>query len=365
MWTLLLALVLPSPAYCSDEVPDVYMHALTKEVMVLQRYLFSGPAFLSAKNEEEISSSLEAMNMHLEKLGKGTFKSDPALRINLALLSEQMANAQDSFREGEKSYSRYMIQSSLQMCVTCHTRTRSHDFALPDTELKAATPMEKADFYFATRQFDKGKEELDKILRNYSGDSLGPGQLNRVLISLAIYYARVKEDPEGGYRYFKKVSENRKFPTYVKSNLSAWTRDFRSWSLEPKKLAEEYPYNAILPKARKLLAADQKDFLNEYDSRFHVRWLRASTLLYRILEAPGMTVEKGEALLSLGRIFQKIKYQSFYRLGEMHFKACIREFPKTKSSRLCYEALEQAFFERYAGEAAEEVELIKLKHLAY
>jgi hypothetical protein len=89
-----------------------------------------------------------------------------------------------------------------------------------------------------------------------------------------------------------------------------------------------------------------------------VQRLRATALLHRVLESSAAkTPQKGEALFALGQAYQRLNYPLFFRFGELYFKACIKEVPKTSTARQCYEALQAAV--RESG--GNEVELLQLR----
>ena len=132
-------------AFASEQFPDVDMHAMTKEVMKLQKTLFSPEEFGAARNREEIRGALAGLTKHLGHLREKVFTDQPVLRTNVKLLSNLVAEADRSFRVGDKAFARYELMSSLQLCVACHTRTRSPDIVLAEGDFKGATEREKAD----------------------------------------------------------------------------------------------------------------------------------------------------------------------------------------------------------------------------
>lgn len=370
---LALGSMIPVLALSAGEDPRPEMHLLAKEITALQKYLLTDAEFSAPKNEKEIKKSLDSLNEHLGFLGKRSFDGDPALKANLALLQQHISDASRSFREGNKGYSRQMVQSSLQMCIACHTRRKAADFAWPEPDAKDIPVLDRADFLFATRQFSKGKELYENAIAEFPGNKMAQWNLRRAMASLAVYYARVSEDPKGGADYFKKLSAREELPVYLKQEAGAWAKEFSDWAKEPPmkdpgKLTEK----ALLEKGKKLLRHDDFTMVSELGRSFHVRRLRASSLFHRVLEASGeKSPAKATALLYLGQIYPRIASNLFFRFGEMYLKACITEYPKSSSSRACYVALEFTVAEGYTGSAGtnipsdEEVELMRLKRIAF
>jgi hypothetical protein len=364
---IIFALVFSFSAYASDQIPDTDMHAVAREVMILQNFIFSSADFNSAANDSTINGSFEVLNRHLKHLGEKVFSEEPALRLNIALISSHISDADRSFKEGNKAYSRYMLQSSLQMCVACHTRTASPDFVLPEAELKNADPLQRGDFFFATRQFDKGRAAYESILSK-SEKTFSLDQMRNATLSLAIYYARVKDDPKGGWEFFQKLAKDKKLTSNLRTEVKAWSDDFESWAKERSSRELTMTESELLKRARILLKGDREG----RSGSFNIRRLRASALLHRVLETPGeKTPSKGQALLYLGQIYHRMQYQLFFRFGEMYLKACITDYKKEKIAQECYESLKQAVTKRVGAGSnkstpgADEVELMRLKRLAF
>lgn len=355
-------------SFAADPRPD--MHVLAQEISKMEKFLISESEFTSKTNEETIKSSLESLNLHLKKLEQGTFAQNSAMQANLLLMNRHLTDANRYFQEGNKSFSRYMIQSSLSMCIACHTRGASEDFALPDVELKNASPTDRAEFFFATRQFGKGKEVYENMVLDYPRNKIGPYQLRKALLALAVYYTRIKEDPKKGISYFQKLNM-KNFPIYIQKEVKAWVEDFKSWSFEKKEVTKNPSEAQLLIQAKKLLKSDNFSLIGDVDRKFHIRRLRASSILHKILEFPGNSPAKGEALLYLGQIYHRVAYQLFFRFGEMYLKSCIMDYKKTKIAKDCYVALEQMVTEGYSGSAGisipdeEEAELNQLKLMAF
>ncbi len=362
------------PAKASDDKdPRPEMHELAKEITALQKFLLTDSEFGASKNESAIKKSLGSLSSHLAHLGQQSFASDPALKANLGLLRGHIEDASRSFENGSKPFARFMLQSSLQMCIACHTRRKAADFSWPEPDAGDIAPLDRADYYFATRQFSKGREIYEEIVSGFPGNKQAQWNLRRALLSLAVYYARVAEDPQAGAAYFKKAGANKELPVYLQEESRAWSKEFSAWAKEPAGKAKgKTTETALLAKAKKLLRHDDLTLVAEVGRSFHVRRLRATALLHQVLEAPGgKSPAKAEALLYLGQIYPRLSSNIFFRFGEMYLKACIQDYPKTASARSCYVALELLVTEGFTGSAGtnipedEQVELFRLKRLAY
>lgn len=370
-WLLVGLFSLSAVGAEKDPRPD--MHKLAAEISALQKFMFTESEFSLPANDAAIRKSIGSLESHLEHLGQGTFADDPALKANLSMLRQHVSDASRAFRENGKPFARYMLQSSLQMCIACHTRKKAADFAWPEPEASQIPALDQADYYFATRQFKKGAAIYEKIVAESAGKRGSHWDVRRSLLSLAVYYARVVEDPAAGAAYFSGLAERQELAPYLREEMKAWGKEFRAWSkekpgAEPGKSTE----SALVARAKQLLRHDDFSLANDPGRSFHVRRLRAASLLQAALEAPGgKSPVKGDALLLLGQIYPKISSSLFFRFGEMYLKTCIQDYPKSKLARSCYVALEQTVTDGYSGSGgtdvpeAEQVELMRLHRIAY
>ncbi|MGZ3651299.1 MAG: hypothetical protein ACXWR1_08770 [Bdellovibrionota bacterium] len=369
---LVLLLTFAGQARGDDKDPRPDMHVMATEITALEKFLISDSEFSSPANEAAIANSLSKITEHLGHLGKGTFADDPALKVNLSLLQQHIKDADRAFHEKNKPFARFMLQSSLQMCIACHTRKKSVDFALPEIDTKGVPPADLAEYLFATRQFQKGKDIYESLVAGYPANNAGQSNLRKALLALAVYYARVKEDPKGGAKYFLEVSQNDKIPVYVREESGAWSKEFAAWAAKDGKPDEKLTDVELMKRGKALLRKDDFSLVSDMGRSFHVRRLRASALFHKVLESPGdRSPMKAEALLYLGQIYPRLSSNLFFRFGDMYLKACITEYPKTSVARSCYVALEMSVTEGYTGSAGtdipdeEQVELMRLKRIAY
>lgn len=359
-----------SLAVFADESPKENMQLLLQDIKGLEKYLLSEKEFSDPANKGQISKVLGNMSQHVGSMerDKELFKDNPALQINLKMLNQHMQETRDYFAKGNSSFAYIMARNSLQMCASCHSSTgRGPDLSSVFGEREAST-VEEADFLFATRQYTNAEKAYRKLIGGYPKNGITRVQVQNALLNLAVYYARVRMDPEEATLYFRALSSKPELPKYLKDDLKTWATSFNRWSNERSKKVKGMD---LLKAAKHLLAKD--DFsLVESDRKFHVKRLRASALLHQFLEEPaGPSQAKGEALHLLGLIYSRINHNFFFRFGEMYLEACIREYPKTKIARGCYDSLEQITVEGFTGSSGvniptdEEEHLERLKKLAY
>lgn len=354
------------------EVPSARpkMQLIVKDIVALEKYFLDESSYLDTGAEKEVLPKLDDMREHVSAM-EGVFGKDPALSVNVKLLKSHLDRTEQYFKEGNKRFSLYMLQSSLQMCVSCHTRgTSAQEFSLPENKAwDAKPPSDQIGFLLATRQFTKARDKGRAFVAGYPDNKIGVFELRKVLSALAVLYARVNPRPEEAAEYFGNLSARKDFPLYLQKDMKAWSADFSAWAKDKKPWPKTEA--ALVAAARKLLRADDLNTFGVDERTFHVRRLRASALLHKALESPSPSPAKGEALLLLGQIYHGLGNHLFFQLDELYLQACIQDNPKTKLAQQCYLSLEEYVHDGYTGSGgtnipeAEEVELIRYKRMAY
>jgi hypothetical protein len=349
--------------------PRPEMQLILQDLRALEIYLASETEFMRERNEREIGATLNKLNEHLKTLEtRKVFKDDPSLKTNLAMITQHMEETARTFKEN-KQFARYMLQSSLQMCISCHTRNGNGVELFLNSDVKDNGTMGFGDYLLATRQFTKARNFFENKIKDYPGNKLLPADLRLALFNLAILYTRVQEEPKRAVTVLTEFSKRDDVPVYLKSDLSTWIDDFRNWEKvpDPKKNASEAE---LMSAAKQLLKNDDLNLVTDFDRKFHVRRLRASKLLHRLLETPGKSPLKGEALYLLGLLYHRLQNNLFFRFDEMYFRTCIMDYQKTKIAHDCYTALERTLLDGYTGSSGTalprdvEADLAHLKKLA-
>lgn len=355
----------------SDPKPD--MRLLLDDIQALESFIISEKQFLDSKNESAIEKRLNSMSSHVGGMLDKHFKNDPALQMNLRMLNNHLAETKQYFNSKNKSFARYMLRSSLQMCISCHARMKAGaelDLTL-SPEVDTSNSFELAEFFFATRQFSKALDSFKRSVEGYPSNKLPLYSLTRSLNSIAVIYARIKNDPKEASTYFTAQASNKNLPSYVQKDLTAWSNSFKNWQKTGIRDYSKLKDSELLKAAKDLLRKDDFSLAGDSDRKFHVERLRASSILHQILDMPNNSLAKGEALFLLGSIYHRLNNNLFFHFDEMYLRACINDYQKTKLSRDCYDALEGILLEGYSGSAGMslpdevEIELMKLKKIAY
>ncbi len=327
--------------------------------------LFSDERFNSPGNMKRIESNVKKLAELAHDMPIGTFPAaDQDLSISLisGLLKDEAMLALTHLRSGHKAYARRVLKTIPNYCIACHTRSAGLDLSSFQEEVpKTLTPLEKAEFFDATRQFDRAFGEFEKILADPStaqGRQLEWKRAAGYGIATAV---RVKRDPARAMALVDLILSSPGAPIYLRQEALQWKRSLQEWTNEqPQKPSTA---DALLTEAKRLVAKARD--LQEYpaDRSADILYLRASATLHDFLSQFPSDQNVGEALLMLGDCYETLQDLQLWSLHDLYYEACVRKFPHTSVARACYVRYEQSMFFGYTGSGGTFLPAEVQKHL--
>lgn len=348
------------------------MRDFLNHMMELKKYINSEEKFLKPENDAEIRKNLKG----LADTAKDAVH-DPQLKkvgysVSREVLEEHFKEAERIYRLGNKRYARWMLNSALGICVSCHTQLPSQSRTwVNDLELgqNFASDFDQAEFYFATRAFDKASNLFHKIITGYPANKVKTEDLETALERQLAYYARVKRSPTLGLERFEQYQKLSKAPEYLEKNIRAWAALFREWKkenpLDPRFATEEQ----IQAYAEKSLSKELWDKMVDAENPRLVTYLKLSGILYEYLQLNPKSKLIPNILYWLAICDRNLKNNFFYSLADVYLKECIVKYPKSKVAKDCYKEYEENLIASYSGSSGTnippdvEADLAKLKKL--
>ena len=156
----LLSLTLPAILSGAEEVQSSMQKLLTP-LRALQPFLADEDKFTDSDNSNNIHQQLVALRRDFHSLERipTRYKSQPGFQESVKNTAELLDDASRRFDEGRKEYAWWRLQRLPTDCFSCHAtyKVSSHysNTAMIDESL---SPLERARFLMATRQFDEAKK---------------------------------------------------------------------------------------------------------------------------------------------------------------------------------------------------------------
>lgn len=340
----------------------------------LAPYIYSTTAFENPLNKTAITEEIAnfqklAHTVHM-KANDPKQSGDPSLYMISGQLNQDVSEALEAFRADNREYARYKLKRVSRNCFQCHSRTdQGPEFSAFNLKINEANlkPLELAEVYVATRQFDRALETMLQVVENKNaamGDRFEYQKIVKSYLALAV---RVKEDPKLALGLVDKVLANPHVAEYLKDDVAAWRKSIDAWMQEPKRSRK-----GGFDRALQLIAKARTAQEYPLDGRADVLYLRATAMLHGFLETAKASKEKkSEAMYHLGRCYEVLGDVGQWTLQDTYFEACVRNAPQTKIAQRCFNRYQFSMIVGYSGTGgiflpeSERQKIEELRKLAY
>ena len=328
------------------------MKSMAANLEKLLPFVYSSSEFGDYENKEDIAQLIKSFGNSVEvipeHIGEALLGKDPLVKYSLERLKDSANLSLKAFKDGHLEYARNTLKSSMSSCFNCHTSNTLG----PETNLSTSKiapgfrmfPTEKADYYVATRQYQKATDVLENVLQSPSSFYDSPHEQTAALKKYLSLEVRVKKDPKRAEKVLSQFVQNKKLPYYMAADVENWMQSLRDWSRESK-------VSNPATKARRLMQkAVRKQKSKGYQSAM-IEHLRATSLLHEGLKKATTDKQRSDLYFSLGTSYDVLTELGLWDLPEVYFEACIRTSPKTNMARKCYRSFERNLILGFSGSA--------------
>lgn len=329
------------------------MGLFLEQMLGLKKYLISDDEFKDPKNKDAIETHLHQLSTAIKKT-----KHDPTLirenfKFSRQVLEDHVVDTERVFRMGNKSYARWMINSTLNICMSCHTQSpnsnRHFNELLDPKNFKS--DFDRAEFLFTVKDFEGANSIYQNLIKKYVDSSSSAENLETAVQRQVGYFARITRDFSGAQVTLKKFLTNKLLPEFIKMNLLAWIEQFRKWEKitipNPSKSTAEQ----IVSFAEKKLLLDRpSSSLPASDPRL-VSNLIVSGVLFEYLKLNPQSPKTPDILYWLAICDRETTHTFFYSMADLYLRECISQFPENAVAKKCYKEYEANTILGYTGSA--------------
>jgi hypothetical protein len=358
---VILALILAIPALAEEKVvvteqnqSDLtknLMNQLLNELLLLKQYFSSSQKFNDPKNQKSIEE-------HLTKFAKlaKLAKHDPVLnqdnfKFSGQVLEESISEIANVYRTGNKDYARWQLGSVISVCMSCHTQmpaaNKSFD-GFKNLEI-FVSEFDRADFLFATRDFESAFKIYEKMIMGYPANGYGPGQIETALSRQLTYFTRLKRKFAEGKAAMKGYQKNNKLPVYLQKNIAAWISQLQRWENIKLPNPQRADGKEVVLFAQKNIEAKWTSTDIEASNPNLVTYLAVSSVLYEYLQLNPKSETVPEILYWLAVCDRSINYMFFYSLASLYLRECIERSNGNPIANKCFQEYEDEVISGYSG----------------
>lgn len=295
----------------------------------LQPYLYREHAFFAEANQEHIASILGRLSAGFEHVEatKEAYAKEPGFELTIRTINAMLDDARHRFNEGRKGYALWRLKTATSYCVSCHSRFQvAADFNDPDIDLTELTPYERAEFLFATRQFDKAQELFMQVARERSEFPTRMDALRRWLV----ISTRVKSEPRKALLSLRRFRSQVPLREAEAQEVASWIRSLEQWAAEPKSEID------ALDRAENLIRRGVAHFDPLSGTKGEVELLRATAILHQLAYDERYDPQRGRVLYLLGLAYHELPVFFADELPELFLEKAIRTAPGSDAARRSY-----------------------------
>lgn len=334
------------------------MQALSKTLSDLLPLVASKKKFADPKNDAAIEANVKAVRALAHSLKTGEKPSaDPSMQIMTGLFEEDIARALDALKTGNRDYARHILKDTTSYCIQCHTATSNGpDFPRLNLDINTAelSPIDRAEFYAATRQFDSALASYISALDDQAFAAEEPFEWEAAARSALAITVRVKKNPADTMKVISAAKKNPKLAKSSSTALASWEAAVKEWMKEkPKDLSAP---SRQLAEAEALIRRAQKRQEFPLDHSQDILYFRAGALLHDLLQQPPATKGQSDELRArtlywAGVASEATRDMNFWTMHETLYEQCIRLRPNTEQARQCFARLKDSITLGYSGSA--------------
>lgn len=332
----------------SPEVRSVMVQFLG-HILNLKTFLVSEKRFSQKKNEKTIEKELLALkNLAQTSLHEQKFNA-PGMVVSKEVLEHHINETYNTFKKGNKSYARWMLNGTFSICVSCHTQSPAPGNQSWAHQIQKSFPNkgEQAEFLFLTRNFDDALKIFNERISG-PGRALKTDELDQIMERKLMIFVRIRQNPGQAIDSFQEDLKSRKIPKFLKAKIKQWIVELEEWKKEPPFAIEPVTETAFKSKVESLLEKAEKVESADLD-RKSVIYLRLSGLLSDFSNKHPKTKLTPEILYWMAKCDRHLKQNFFYSLGDLYLKECMKSHAKHAVAKKCFQDYEENTILSYSG----------------
>lgn len=259
------------------------MRSMAEDFKVLLPLVLNRPAFFHRGNDALIGKHLASLATKTGQIAGPTKSlSDVGFVATAEEFHHTMAKADRFYKNGQKRQARFLMESSLEYCVTCHTQRHGESgnafakaigISEPDAKLGR---LGKPKYFTMTRQFDRAAKAYEELLASNAN------AVDRMTLAPYAEYLvlrlRVDENIPAAEAFLAKMEKSSPNGT-VRKDIADWRKslaDLGSWK-------DRSSFQA----AEKMIKKAQSQKVYPMDASSLVYYISASKILRELIDHSG------------------------------------------------------------------------------
>ncbi len=352
------------------------MRVFLSHLLALQPDMTSSQAFADPRNASRIEEHLTALRENARGLQHFGKLHTPGFAISAAAMRDHVQETKRVFSSGNREYARWMLIETMAGCISCHSQLPGTNLPLAvDPTSLEGTPLERADFLFATRQFDAALGLYTQIIADFrpaaSAATLNDDEPAETALrrKLAIFL-RVRRDPAGAATSLEHDRANVLLPPSLREAIGEWIVELRRPGLSPAFAPATATREELETYAHSILKEDLRGVHLFATPSRTASYLMLSGVLYEALSHSHEDLSPAEILHWLATCDRMLNRDFFFSMSDLYLQECIHRAPHTPIAAACFDDFLQSTELAWTGSRGTDIPedvaalLRKLKALA-
>ncbi|MEQ1878498.1 MAG: hypothetical protein ABL958_17790 [Bdellovibrionia bacterium] len=287
----------------------------------------------SERAEILLKSKALAKSAHkLDKI-KSPPSADPALKFISGDLHGDLASAIQLMEQGKWAQGKRQMLGATRNCIACHSLRPGPSRLSFKVDLSGLKPLQQADYYAATRQFEQAIINYEKALTDEKWAAANEEKWNQAFQRLLALTVRVRNSPSLSMELISRFFDSKTYPQGLKPVAWTWRAHTKEWRIEKSVKGD------LLKKASELIAKADELQAKTQDPVGLILYLRASGMLHTFLISSGNS-QNQEALYLAGKSAEGLLHLNFWTYPEDYYRACTAIDRATSWKKACEERLQ-------------------------
>jgi hypothetical protein len=327
------------------------------ELTALKKFMVSDQDFSDPKNQTEIAAHLGEFAKYAKLAKHDENLQSVNYRFSRQVLENYIVDTERLFRVGNKSFARWQLNSTVSVCMDCHTQmpTESRVFADFINRNPFTSGFDQAEFLFATRGFEKALVLYNNIIVDFPMNKFEPREVETAFERQLAYYLRLRRNPTEAIEKFKGQLQNKKIPGYIRENVTDWIVNLERLTKKPKPDPSTMKAEAVISYAKDELETNLVAKIGSSRDPNLVNYLLVSGVLYEFLKKNPESEYVPDILYYLSICDRNISNTFYYSLADLYLRECITKYPQKPMAKNCYREYEKETVLGYTGSSGTKV----------
>jgi hypothetical protein len=213
--------------------------------------------------------------------------------------------------------------------------------------------FERAEFFAASRQFDRAATELNKLVSDPSFAASRPLAWEKAVNHALVMAVRTQRNPGRAIEIVSAVQDTPSAPYFFKQNAAQWKKSLQDWQNEANRTPKTE--EGLFAEATRLIAKARELQKYPVDRSGDIYYLRASAVIHELLQVAPNGDRAPEALMLAGMCYEVLSPLKLDDLHELYYAACVRKAPHTPMAEICYGRYQESLHAGYTGSGGTEL----------